>query len=25
MNYHPPCPQPKNVIGLNPYSDEAAS
>ncbi|KEH17522.1 putative thebaine 6-O-demethylase [Medicago truncatula] len=21
MNYYPPCPQPENVIGLNPHSD----
>ncbi|CAK8567160.1 unnamed protein product [Lathyrus sativus] len=24
MNYYPPCPQPENVIGLNPHSDAAA-
>jgi hypothetical protein len=24
MNYNPPCPQPKNVIGLNPHYDEAS-
>jgi len=24
MNYYPPCPQPENVIGLNPHSDAGA-
>jgi isopenicillin N synthase-like dioxygenase len=24
MNYYPPCPQPENVIGLNPHSDANA-
>jgi isopenicillin N synthase-like dioxygenase len=24
MNLYPPCPQPENVIGLNPHSDAAA-
>ncbi|CAK8567162.1 unnamed protein product [Lathyrus sativus] len=24
MNYYPPCPQPENVIGLNPHSDSGA-
>jgi isopenicillin N synthase-like dioxygenase len=24
MNYYPPCPQPEQVIGLNPHSDVAA-
>jgi hypothetical protein len=24
FNYYPPCPQPENVIGLNPHSDAAA-
>ncbi|KAL5078867.1 hypothetical protein RYX36_007288 [Vicia faba] len=24
VNYYPPCPQPENVIGLNPHSDAAA-
>ncbi|CAI8595580.1 unnamed protein product [Vicia faba] len=24
MNFYPPCPQPENVIGLNPHSDAAA-
>jgi len=24
MNYYPPCPQPENVIGLNPHSDASA-
>jgi isopenicillin N synthase-like dioxygenase len=24
MNYHPPCPQPEQVIELNPHSDVAA-
>jgi len=24
MNYYPPCPQPENVIGLNPHSDADA-
>jgi isopenicillin N synthase-like dioxygenase len=24
MNYYPPCPEPENVIGLNPHSDSGA-
>lgn len=24
MNYYPPCPQPEQVIGLNPHSDAGA-
>ncbi|XP_004490337.1 protein SRG1-like [Cicer arietinum] len=24
LNYYPPCPQPENVIGLNPHSDAGA-
>lgn len=24
MNFYPPCPQPENVIGLNPHSDAGA-
>lgn len=24
MNFYPPCPQPENVIGLNPHSDAEA-
>jgi isopenicillin N synthase-like dioxygenase len=24
MNFYPPCPEPENVIGLNPHSDAAA-